>query len=136
MLDQGGLNMALITQLGAVHGCRVLYPSGLADRVKITSSIVPSSCVRCPESYSGHGTGRGRGREMSCTEAPYQTYSATRSSDPGRTARTDRIGRKGRTRGSTSAPRKKFESIFFFFQAEDGIRDYKVTGVQTCALPI
>ena len=29
----------------------------------------------------------------------------------------------------------RFDS-FFFFQAEDGIRDYKVTGVQTCALPI
>src|SRR5256885_2882853 len=28
------------------------------------------------------------------------------------------------------------ESRVFFFQAEDGIRDYKVTGVQTCALPI
>src|SRR5688500_20158213 len=27
-------------------------------------------------------------------------------------------------------------SFRFFFQAEDGIRDYKVTGVQTCALPI
>src|SRR5256885_11105283 len=27
-------------------------------------------------------------------------------------------------------------AFFFFFQAEDGIRDYKVTGVQTCALPI
>src|SRR2546426_2570132 len=26
--------------------------------------------------------------------------------------------------------------LFFFFKAEDGIRDYKVTGVQTCALPI
>src|SRR5437867_6113905 len=26
--------------------------------------------------------------------------------------------------------------IFFFFQAEDGIRDRTVTGVQTCALPI
>src|SRR5256885_5727576 len=26
--------------------------------------------------------------------------------------------------------------LFFFFQAEDGIRDYKVTGIQTCALPI
>src|SRR5205807_6450213 len=26
--------------------------------------------------------------------------------------------------------------LFFFFQAEDGIRDYKVTGLQTCALPI
>src|SRR5690348_599724 len=26
--------------------------------------------------------------------------------------------------------------MFFFFQAEDGIRDGRVTGVQTCALPI
>src|SRR5688572_33432783 len=26
--------------------------------------------------------------------------------------------------------------MFFFFQAEDGIRDLTVTGVQTCALPI
>src|SRR6266700_355985 len=28
------------------------------------------------------------------------------------------------------------DSYFFFFQAEDGIRDFHVTGVQTCALPI
>src|SRR5690606_40215956 len=27
-------------------------------------------------------------------------------------------------------------SYYFFFQAEDGIRDFHVTGVQTCALPI
>src|SRR5690625_7698134 len=27
-------------------------------------------------------------------------------------------------------------AVFFFFQAEDGIRDGHVTGVQTCALPI
>ena len=27
-------------------------------------------------------------------------------------------------------------NFFFFFQAEDGIRDVAVTGVQTCALPI
>src|SRR5207249_7736437 len=27
-------------------------------------------------------------------------------------------------------------AYFFFFQAEDGIRDRNVTGVQTCALPI
>src|SRR5437016_7409910 len=27
-------------------------------------------------------------------------------------------------------------AFFFFFQAEDGIRDWSVTGVQTCALPI
>src|SRR5207253_6487923 len=29
-----------------------------------------------------------------------------------------------------------FCTFFFFFQAEDGIRDGHVTGVQTCALPI
>src|SRR2546430_5172935 len=31
---------------------------------------------------------------------------------------------------------KYYELYFFFFQAEDGIRDLTVTGVQTCALPI
>src|SRR5690606_39986254 len=29
-----------------------------------------------------------------------------------------------------------YDCCFFFFQAEDGIRDFHVTGVQTCALPI
>src|SRR5690349_23752467 len=29
-----------------------------------------------------------------------------------------------------------YSFVFFFFQAEDGIRDLYVTGVQTCALPI
>src|SRR5436190_12800036 len=29
-----------------------------------------------------------------------------------------------------------YEALAFFFQAEDGIRDHCVTGVQTCALPI
>src|SRR2546430_3943522 len=29
-----------------------------------------------------------------------------------------------------------YRTSFFFFQAEDGIRDLTVTGVQTCALPI
>src|SRR5215475_14943554 len=28
------------------------------------------------------------------------------------------------------------DQVSFFFQAEDGIRDFHVTGVQTCALPI
>src|SRR5206468_5978565 len=32
--------------------------------------------------------------------------------------------------------RKSFFCLCFFFQAEDGIRDLIVTGVQTCALPI
>src|SRR5439155_3742933 len=34
------------------------------------------------------------------------------------------------------APMFVFLLFFFFFQAEDGIRDGHVTGVQTCALPI
>src|SRR5256886_6897550 len=31
---------------------------------------------------------------------------------------------------------RQYIRCFFFFQAEDGIRDLTVTGVQTCALPI
>src|SRR2546430_11172119 len=31
---------------------------------------------------------------------------------------------------------RRIRYLFFFFQAEDGIRDLTVTGVQTCALPI
>src|SRR5205823_12319757 len=34
------------------------------------------------------------------------------------------------------SPRPMIGSFLFFFQAEDGIRDKLVTGVQTCALPI
>src|SRR5256886_5276320 len=33
-------------------------------------------------------------------------------------------------------PSRWLGRVFFFFQAEDGIRDLTVTGVQTCALPI
>ena len=31
---------------------------------------------------------------------------------------------------------RSVDEVVFFFQAEDGIRDWSVTGVQTCALPI
>src|SRR5437016_6789506 len=37
---------------------------------------------------------------------------------------------------STSSSCYAVSIVFFFFQAEDGIRDWSVTGVQTCALPI
>src|SRR5256885_6803646 len=40
------------------------------------------------------------------------------------------------SRDSRKTQTTRTSVIFFFFQAEDGIRDYKVTGVQTCALPI
>src|SRR5437773_5153832 len=45
---------------------------------------------------------------------------------------TDRI----RARGKNLTGSLWFYLLFFFFQAEDGIRDRDVTGVQTCALPI
>src|SRR5206468_8895326 len=44
--------------------------------------------------------------------------------------RRDRAGRLSRMPVASRA------SVVFFFQAEDGIRDLIVTGVQTCALPI
>src|SRR5205823_11075131 len=40
------------------------------------------------------------------------------------------------TAGSRSARRTPRRTVGVFFQAEDGIRDKLVTGVQTCALPI
>src|SRR5256885_4302644 len=41
------------------------------------------------------------------------------------------------TPSNTTLSRKRLQvRQSLFFQAEDGIRDYKVTGVQTCALPI
>src|SRR5437016_9056794 len=40
-------------------------------------------------------------------------------------------GRVGRLEAASEQ-----DLVFFFFQAEDGIRDWSVTGVQTCALPI
>src|SRR2546430_5938999 len=39
-------------------------------------------------------------------------------------------------RAMSSAKAASRDSSTFFFQAEDGIRDLTVTGVQTCALPI
>src|SRR2546430_1836730 len=55
-----------------------------------------------------------------------------------------RVGEKGRSSGWAHHLKKKRErtgqqggaALAFFFQAEDGIRDLTVTGVQTCALPI
>src|SRR5258706_9005069 len=44
---------------------------------------------------------------------------------------------RGTGRAYSTIPRVPVEGVvFFFFQAEDGIRDWSVTGVQTCALPI
>src|SRR5205085_7632237 len=43
---------------------------------------------------------------------------------------------EGRERCIVVVPRRACVCILFFFQAEDGIRDLTVTGVQTCALPI
>src|SRR5438876_4470318 len=47
-------------------------------------------------------------------------------------------GRIGRIEINLDSKRDKTTGsiVIFFFQAEDGIRDGRVTGVQTCALPI
>src|SRR5450755_3624443 len=46
------------------------------------------------------------------------------------------LGGNKRRQTSEQFGRMKLIALFFFFQAEDGIRDGRVTGVQTCALPI
>src|SRR6267378_5454274 len=47
------------------------------------------------------------------------------------------LSANARERGVRGGPRSPGSPRrFFFFQAEDGIRDLYVTGVQTCALPI
>src|SRR2546422_8553700 len=43
---------------------------------------------------------------------------------------------RGRHVSGLEDTRLSISFFFFFFQAEDGIRDVAVTGVQTCALPI
>src|SRR5436309_2484707 len=52
-----------------------------------------------------------------------------------------RVGKEWRWRWSPATQHTQSgdgceEVATFFFQAEDGIRDFHVTGVQTCALPI
>src|SRR2546430_5278685 len=47
-----------------------------------------------------------------------------------------RSGRRFKSCSASASPSMSVPSLFFFFQAEDGIRDLTVTGVQTCALPI
>src|SRR5438093_6169413 len=46
------------------------------------------------------------------------------------------VGHRGRRFRAFRAAVSVIFCFFFFFQAEDGIRDWSVTGVQTCALPI
>src|SRR5262249_57202148 len=47
-----------------------------------------------------------------------------------------RTSSSGRPRPKTFCTASTDSVAYFFFQAEDGIRDWSVTGVQTCALPI
>src|SRR5699024_11482713 len=50
-----------------------------------------------------------------------------------------RVCRRLRARGrvdTAACAQQCLDQYIFFFQAEDGIRDRNVTGVQTCALPI
>src|ERR1039457_3371568 len=55
---------------------------------------------------------------------------------PLRTRTALRPGRSARAPPRASIRYALMAEVHVFFQAEDGIRDYKVTGVQPCALPI
>src|SRR3954464_171350 len=51
-------------------------------------------------------------------------------------SRTKYKKRKNKKKKKKEKNKRKKKKNNYFFQAEDGIRDYRVTGVQTCALPI
>src|SRR2546430_11657589 len=53
-----------------------------------------------------------------------------------RTSATNAVADAGSKYGTTRDWSLTLTMFLFFFQAEDGIRDLTVTGVQTCALPI
>src|SRR5256885_239256 len=73
----------------------------------------------------GYGAHRLGPREARWTEEKYQQYAEE--------DRVQDVSAEGHVDVAVSQPTNL---LVFFFQAEDGIRDYKVTGVQTCALPI
>src|SRR6202035_3702925 len=81
----------------------------------------------------GRASGRGRGENSG------GALSLKKKKSRGRTS-SWRLNRDG-ARSSQNGYRhilsaQSVGAVFFFFQAEDGIRDGTVTGVQTCALPI
>src|SRR2546430_7677749 len=75
-----------------------------------------------------------------CTALPLslnpQNVPSAPSLLPGQSATTLPDGKWLLVGGETSKGSLSTVSICFFFQAEDGIRNLTVTGVQTCALPI
>src|SRR2546430_2934431 len=72
-------------------------------------------------------------RRLLWTDDMHESYSAVHCRNH------NELGRAGHLEGQLSSSQYITSIsfvVFFFFQAEDGIRDLTVTGVQTCALPI
>src|SRR5215211_5634543 len=97
-----------------------------SSRRRHTRSLCDWSSDVCSSDLLRSGT-RSRGRTR-----------GTRWPPPRRRSEERRVGKECRSRWSPYHYKKNNKRIFqcFFFQAEDGIRDHCVTGVQTCALPI
>src|SRR5256885_156406 len=96
-------------------------PPSTVSATRPTTTRASSAAYRSRTTYVSHNTSpvtRRRSHRLSITKTSHCSSSDTSNS----------------IRALQEA--KTPPSSFFFFQAEDGIRDYKVTGVQTCALPI
>src|SRR2546430_11459229 len=91
--------------------------------------------VRVLETKStGRGRGRRRGRWSGSVKA--QGRRPALQSPDSWSSRAPSFERLSGCRSVTAGTLRVAGRVFFFFQAEDGIRDLTVTGVQTCALPI
>src|SRR5256885_7560503 len=129
--------------------------SNESSRVPLFSSYLPRSTGLCLKQEERTRAGDAPVRPSKCTGFPKAVaYGLERlimqvPSGRGRTChrrprtRSPRaeIGSNQEIHGSdcdlgSRRPEADASAPSFFFQAEDGIRDYKVTGVQTCALPI
>src|SRR5256885_1189336 len=81
-----------------------------------------------PDRLAGHACQRGPSSQGGCSRECLGRAGATSG--------LRRVWRGARGGADRRRDRAASREGAFFFQAEDGIRDYKVTGVQTCALPI
>src|SRR5256885_1053718 len=109
--------------IAAESGSRLTADTHPHERLLVPYSSVPASLSRCRH-------GRWATRPQSPADWVWwssRRWGGERVEEAGRDVDRPSVG------GGTRVTR---EEGFFFFQAEDGIRDYKVTGVQTCALPI
>src|ERR1019366_2429051 len=92
----------------------------------------------CGGGKGGISGGRGalKKKQKPDHDSPSRAWALESASRPSRRGEPAGALKEYATGSMNEADRVRALVDFIFFQAEDGIRDWSVTGVQTCALPI